>query len=326
MQAVDLVHHRAGVQACIAVLRVGFIHGELQRQWLAHREVASAAVFARQVAAPLLIRLGVVLDDEAARAPHHVQANQLAPIIELVALLDGENRVGLALVLALELRVPQTELSHVVLGADADVGLLVDEQPQLAGQIGLGLVVGRGGQQDDLGVATADVVGNRLVASALTVSQVVALVDQHEPVAFQVRQLSGHLADWQHHATQAVFGSVALPHRLQVLGADDEGLVTEVVLEHSCQGRGHHGLAQAHHVTDHHAAAPVQVAGGDLDGTLLELEQVLLEACGQPELAQPGTRLGAQVEGDVEVNVVRRNSHFSRPAGFDDGGQVGRDV
>ena len=70
-----------------------------------------------------------MFDDEAAGAPHHVEADQLAPVIELVALFDGEYRVDLALVFALELGFADAVLAHEVFGAQADVGLLVDEQP-----------------------------------------------------------------------------------------------------------------------------------------------------------------------------------------------------
>jgi hypothetical protein len=80
----------------------------------------------------VFVGLGVVLDDEAARAPHHVQANQLAPVVELIALFDGQDGVDPALVLALELGLADAVLAHVPLGANADVGLFVDEQAQLA--------------------------------------------------------------------------------------------------------------------------------------------------------------------------------------------------
>jgi hypothetical protein len=222
MQGVDLVDHIAGIQACVTVSRVGFVDLEGDRKGLAHREVAFLAILAADEAAAVFVGLGVVLDDEAARATHHVQANQFAPVVELIALFDGQDRVHTALVLAFELGLADAVLAHVPLGTNADVGPFVDEQAQLGRQVVLGLVVGRGGEQDDLGVAAADVLGNRLVAPPLAVAQVVAFVDQHQAVALEVGQLLGDLRHRQHHAAQAVFSAVALPHRLQVLGADDQ--------------------------------------------------------------------------------------------------------
>jgi hypothetical protein len=84
------------------------------------------------VAAAVFVGLGVVLDDEAAGAAHHVQADQFAPVVELVALFDGQDGVDPALVLALELGLADAVFAHVPLGTNADVGLFVDEQAQLA--------------------------------------------------------------------------------------------------------------------------------------------------------------------------------------------------
>ena len=61
--------------------------------------------------------------------------------------------------------------------------VLGDEEPQLVGQVEVGLVVGRGGQQDALAVVLADVILDGAVALALAVAQVVAFVDQDEPIA-----------------------------------------------------------------------------------------------------------------------------------------------
>ena len=65
---------------------------------------------------------------------------------------------------------------------------------------------------------------------------------------------------------------IVFPHGDEVLGADDQGFVTEIVFKHSGQRGGHDGFSQAHHVADHHATTAVQMAGGNLDGAFLELE------------------------------------------------------
>ena len=131
MQCVDLVHHRRGVEPRVSVSRIGRVHRELERHRFAHREITFLAVFARNEAAPLFIGLGVVLDDEAAGAAHHVEANQLAPVVKFLTLLNRQNGVDPALVLALKLGFADTSLAHVVFGANADVGFFVDKQAQL---------------------------------------------------------------------------------------------------------------------------------------------------------------------------------------------------
>ena len=70
----------------------------------------------------------------------------------------------------------------------------------------------------------------------------------------------------------------------------------------------------------------MQVPGCNFDGAFLKFKQLLLKPRRQAELGQARSRLGAEVVGNVEVNVVRRYRLFSRPAGFDDGGQLCRDI
>ena len=225
VQGVDLVHYLTRVQACIAVRRVTFIHRKSDRKRLAHGEVAFFSVFAADEAAAMLVGLGVVLEDEAARAAHHVQANQFAPVVELVAFFNGKDGVHTALVFALKLGFTDSVFAHVPLGADTNVGLLINEQAQLGREVVLGLVVWRRGQQDDFGIAALDVFRNGFVAPTFAVAQVMAFVNEYQAVALEVGQLFGDLRHWQHHAAQAVFCAVVLPHRLQVFGANDECFV-----------------------------------------------------------------------------------------------------
>ena len=97
-----------------------------------------------------------------------------------------------------------------LLGANADVVVLWHEQPQLVRQVEVGLVVRRGREQDALAVVLLDVLLDGPVALALAVAQVVALVDQHEPVAAQFGQLlddRGQREDLGHAGGTAVDGS-----------------------------------------------------------------------------------------------------------------------
>ena len=328
VQGVDAVHYRWRVQAGVAVVRIGIADAEGDRQRFAQRKVAPVfclAVLAGNKAAAFFVGFGVVLQDKTARAPHHVQSNQLAPIVKFFAFFNRQNRVHAALEFALKVGFCHAGFAHEVLGADADVGLFINKQPQLRGQVGLGFVVRRGGQQDDFGVALFDVVCNGFVAPPFAVAQVMAFVNQHQPIALEAGQLFD-LRHRQHHTAQAVVGAVVLPHGFEVFGANDQCFIAHVVLKHPRQRGRHDGFSQPDHVANHHAAAPVQVAGSNFDGAFLELKQLLLKARRQAKLAQSRPRFGAQVVGHVEVDVVRRNHFFARPAVFNQRGQVGRNI
>ena len=292
----------------------------------ARGEVTLFAVVARDESAPCRICFGVVGNDEAAGSTNHVETNQLAPVVKLIALLNGENRVDPALMFALKLGFGQSEFAHEAFRPNSDIGFFVDEQAQLARQVGFSLVVRRSRQQDDLRIHLFDVFRNRLVAPPFAVTQVMALVDEHQSVCLEVRQPFRGLRNGQHSAAQSILRAIALPHRLQILRADDERFVAEIVFEHAGEGRGHHGLAESDHVTNHHAPTAVQVPCRDLDGTFLELEQVSLKPCRQPKLAQAGTRFSAQVISDVEINMVWRDRLDPRPTALDDVGEIGRYV
>ncbi len=77
------------------------------------------------------------------------------------------------------------DLAEQLLGADAEVLVFGDEQAQLVGEVEVGLVVRRGGQQDALAVVLLDVLLDGPVALAFAVAEVVALVDEDQPVAAQ---------------------------------------------------------------------------------------------------------------------------------------------
>ena len=70
-----------------------------------------------------------------------------------------------------------------LLRADAEVLVFGDEQAELVGQVEVGLVVRRGRQQDTLAVVLSNVLLDGAIALAFAVAEVVAFVDQDEPVA-----------------------------------------------------------------------------------------------------------------------------------------------
>ena len=217
-------------------------------------------------------------------------------------------------------------LPQETLGSNAQILVLGNEQAQLVGQVRIGLVVRRRRQQDAPALVLPDVLLNRAVSLALTVPQVVALVDQHQAVAAQVRQIREHAAHRQHAGAHPVPFAVVLPHGDEVLRADDQRLQPVVVLEHARERGGHEGLAQPDDVADEHAAPLVQMMRGDLHGRRLEVEKLVAEVARNAKLGQAGPRLLRQVVGDLDVDVMGRNQSLARPALLDDRGELVRDV
>ena len=109
----------------------------------------AAAVLEGQVLAAVRVGLGVVGLDEAARAPHQVQPHQLAPVVG-VARSSRRPPAMLGSTWYWPVNSASPISRSMSLRADAQVLVFVHEQPQLRRQVEVGLVVGRGGQQDAL--------------------------------------------------------------------------------------------------------------------------------------------------------------------------------
>ncbi len=212
------------------------------------------------------------------------------------------------------------------LRADADVVIHVDEQAKLIGEIEIGLVVWRGGQQDDPTVIGVDVLGDGTIALAFPVAKVMAFVDEHKTIAAQVRKFALDVCHRQDFGSQPILLAVVLPHRHQVLRAEDEGFDAVVILEDPGQGRCHQGLPEADDIADYDAATFVEMMCGDLDSRLLELEQSVAEVGGNAELVETGASFLGQVIRHLHIDVIGRNRLRSRPTGVDDLDQFLRDV
>jgi hypothetical protein len=149
------------------------------------------------------------------------------------------------------------------------------EQPQLRGKIGERFVVRCRCQKNDSRIALLHILGNGLVTPPFAVSQIVALVNQYQPVTLEVFQpfaLMYYFRERFYRAAQTVFFAVVFPHRHQILRADDECFIVEIVFYHPRQCGSHHGFTQAHHVADDDAATPMQVACSNLHCRLLKLK------------------------------------------------------
>ncbi len=324
-QPVDGGHHRVRIEPGVSIAGVGIVDAKLQIPGDAGREIGLAAVGEPKVLAALVL-VSVMLHDEAARAPHHVQPHQITPVVRVFALLESGQRPHRTL-MATDEFVLAAEPGDQFLRPDADVGVLAQEQAQLGRKVEISLVVGRGGQQDAQTVVALDVVADDFPALAFAVAQIVGFVDQQDAEATGLfRQFLKGSGNRQHLGAQPVAMDVILPHRDQIPGAQDEGFKIEIVLEHLGQGRGHQRLAQTHHIADQHAAALVQVLGGDLDRRDLEIEQDVAEHRRNAEFGETSPRFLGQVIGHFQIDVIGRHEFFARPALVDEVGQFPGDV
>ncbi len=99
-----------------------------------------------------------------------------------------------------------------------------------------------------------------------------------------------------------------------------------IILEDTSQGGRHECLTQTDHIADEHSSTFVEMVGGDLDGSRLELEEPVAKVAGNAELRESGAYLLRKVVGDFQVNVIGERSLFPRPTTVDNLRQFLRDV
>ena len=249
----------------------------------------------RILAAVRRVGLGVVVLNEAARAADQVQAHQLAPVVGVVALLEGGQRANRALMAADELGL--ADLPQQSLGADADVAILGDEQPKLVGQVEVGLVVGRGREQD---APCSRSPGCTPGSPGSACPRDCAGCGFRRSARGDSGASSGSSAmtrrDREHLARAADTRRRSPPTSgTRFFGQMMSVSVTWSSSKDPGQRRRHQRLAQADDVADQDAAALVEMVGGDLDRGHLELEQRVAEVrrdaeLGQARRALPATR------------------------------------
>lgn len=169
VERIDGIHHVVGIEPGVLIGEVRLVNRERDGLGQALGKVRPTAIFKGQVLAPVGgVRVGVIVLNEAARAAHHVQAHQLPPVIGMLALLEGRQGAYGALVLADELGF--AHLAELPLGANPQVFVFLHEQAQLTGEVKIGLVVWRGGQQDTLAFVLLDVLLNRAVTFTFAIT------------------------------------------------------------------------------------------------------------------------------------------------------------
>src|SRR5207248_2275169 len=102
------------------------------------------------------------------------------------------------------------------------------------------------------------------VAMAFAVPEILALVNQHDPIAGHVREFIYGGADRDYLGSQPVLVNVVVPHLYEVLGADDEGFEEVwLFLKNARQSGSHQTFSKSNYVAQHHAASLVKVMRRD---------------------------------------------------------------
>jgi len=238
----------------------------------------------------------------------------------VVAFLEGRKAVDGALVAPGELvGAAVAVMAEVLFGPDADNVVGIEEETELVGEVEVGFVVGRGREQDAATGVAGQVIAHRGPAAAFTVPEVVAFVNDDDPVAAEVGQAVLRLGDGNDLGNEAVAVGVVFPHADQVFRAEDEGFKgARRVLKHAGQRGGHEGLAEADDVAQNDAAALFQVAGRNADRSGLKFQQGFPHVGRDGELGEAGESFLGEVVGRFDVDVIGRGAFGPGPAFVND--------
>ena len=154
-----------------------------------------------------------------------------------------------------------------------------------------------------------------------------ALVDDHDAVAAQVREDGLGLRYGNDFSDQAMAVRVTLPHPHEIFRTKNERLQrVRWVLENPRERGGHDGFAETDDIAENHSAALLEMAGGNAHGGGLELQQGAAHIGGNGEFGEPRTRFLGEVVGHLHVNPIGRKHVGPRPALIDDLDQFTRDI
>ena len=143
VQLVHRIDHLRRVQLGVLVVGVGLVYGELNRLGHAGREEGLGPVLVGEELPPgFLVGLGVVVLDEAAGASYKVEPHQVAPVVGVLAEVEGRQGARRGLMTPAELHLAQ--FAQVPLGPNAQVLIVLHEHAQLVGQVQVGLVIRSG--------------------------------------------------------------------------------------------------------------------------------------------------------------------------------------
>ena len=319
MQAANGVHDGGREQRGVLIALVAFINVELDRARLAFWEIRAASVgVGDEVAVARLVLLRVVLLDERARTAHQKEPHQVTPVVGERTRLKRTQRLGIDL----ELRnVFGGEITQPTFGTHAEIVIVGKKQPELIGDIGEFLVERRGREQHGELRVLRDVISDGEIATALAIPQVVAFVNDHEPMADELREIIHNFAKRHDAPAQSVALAVVLPHWHKIRRTQDEGLQVVAVFHQSGERRRHESFSKTDHVTEQHAATFFQMSGGNEHGGALEWEKFLMELFRQFVAVLAVTRFLGKMPRHFEINVVRRQEVGPRPTLINDVGK-----
>ena len=120
----------------------------------------------------------------------------------------------------------------------------------MTGKIEVGFIVRRCGEQDDAAIVLVNVFLNRAIAFSLSVSQVMAFVNENEAIPPKVRQILDDAAQRKHSPAQVIVLTIRFPHCDEVLGTNDERFNAIVVFKNARQRGAHHRLAESDDIAD----------------------------------------------------------------------------
>ena len=145
-----------------------------------------------------------------------------------------------------------------------------------------------------------------------------AFIHDNQPVVAGIIDING-LGDRHNVGLQVIALAILVPHILQVGRTDNERTAGVGHLVDLGDGTSGDGLTQSNHVTNHRSASflTVQMAGGNLHGCLLEVEQFALKLWGQRKLLHATTGIGTQMIGGLQINIIRWDNLFTSPTVVD---------
>ena len=114
---------------------------------------------------------------------------------------------------------------------------------------------------------------------------------------------------------QVITPTILVPHILKVGRTDNQRAAGKGHLINLGNGTSGDGLTQSHYVANHGATSliAVQMAGCNLDGCLLEVEEVILELWGQRKLLDATSGIGTQMIGCLQIDIIRWNDFLASP-------------
>src|SRR6266702_1814283 len=150
VEIIDRIDDRIRVEKGVGVAGLLIVNRKFDGARQAQREEGTSPIIEVQVLAPRGVCLRVVVLDKAARATYQKQPHQVAPIVGVLALLEGGQRAYRALVAKIKGGLAQLADEPFRANAQVFTVLVREEEAQLSRKVEIGFVIGRRRQQHTL--------------------------------------------------------------------------------------------------------------------------------------------------------------------------------